>query len=85
MYLLNDGSTLELTLQSTSAFASREERAEILRTVRVQRLPLEIRMEAGHRPAPVEIRFLAELIQTARALGRRVRFSGGARESVNVR
>ena len=73
MYLLNDGRTLEISFDSTSAFSSTEERATMITHIRNSRLPLVILLRKNFHPTPVETLFLREVINTVHRAGGRVK------------
>lgn len=76
MYLLNDGKRLELSLNAGTTFASDRERKTALQSIRDAGLPVHVRWKKQRRPSPIEAHFLAEIIQTVRSTGGRIRIHG---------
>ena len=73
MYIINDGKSLELSLDFSSAFLPPEFREESLEKIRTSNLPLEINLSQSRVAAPAALSFLQEAIETARREHGRVR------------
>lgn len=73
MYLLNDGKSLELSMDRSSSYTTLEEREKAIRQIRLTKLPLLIRIKHGQMISPVQVRFIQDAILTVRTTGGRVK------------
>ena len=73
MYLLNDGKSLELSMDRSSSYTTLEEREKAIRQIRLTKLPLLIRIKQGQMISPVQVRFIQDAILTVRTTGGRVK------------